>query len=174
MSNIVRYNQTLRLLHWSMAFLLLSMIMAGLTLVQSLATWQFTLLNLHKSFGLIALLLASFRLYYKLKYQPDIPHEKLPHLQARVISWVHGLLYFCMFAMPITGLLSQYYVSRPISFFGLFFIPASTDANIVSYAIFRELHSLIMYGLVLLLMLHIAGVAYHYFVKKDDVLKRML
>ena len=75
MSTITTYSLAARIIHWAMALLLISLLLAGLAMVQSLEPWHLTLLSLHKSFGVMALVLVIIRLALRLsqQQQPDLP-----------------------------------------------------------------------------------------------------
>ncbi|MFY8350542.1 cytochrome b [Pseudoalteromonas sp. SSM20] len=165
---------SLRLLHWLMALMFASLIFAGLTMVQSLATWQPSLLMLHKSFGLLALLLFFVRLIIKLTNKQILPELEIAPIQKRAAHLVHFLLYCLMLLIPVSGFLSQYFASKPISFFGLFKIGVSSETNIVLFSVFRESHSLLVGLFVVLILMHSGAALYHHFIAKDDTLKRML
>ena len=49
MSQADVYSLPARILHWAMALLLFSLLLAGLAMVQSLQTWHLTLLTAHKA-----------------------------------------------------------------------------------------------------------------------------
>lgn len=174
MSSQIKYSLALRLMHWAVALLLLSMLAAGLTMVQSLATWQLPLLKLHKSFGLLALILVVLRVVIKFKDQTPDQNTHIAQIQKWGLKTVHGLMYVCMLGIPLSGLSSQFFASRPVSFFGIFTVPVSEQVDIVMYALFRESHSILAGLLITLIVLHILGVLYHYFIMKENIVKRMM
>ena len=169
-----KHSLGLRLLHWLMVMMFVSLFAAGLTMVSSLEPWQPSLLALHKSFGLVALVLFLLRVCVKFSSKSVTPSGDDSKLQQMAASGVHFLLYCLMFAVPLTGILSQYFASKPISFFGIASIGVKSEPNIVLYGLFRELHSLLIAVFALLIAMHVAGALYHHFIKKDDTLKRML
>ncbi|GMA77525.1 hypothetical protein GCM10025880_39420 [Methylorubrum aminovorans] len=61
MTHPTRFNLPARLLHWSMAVLILAMLFIGVAMVGSLADYG-TLVALHRPLGLAILLLAILRL----------------------------------------------------------------------------------------------------------------
>lgn len=174
MSNADRFSLSMRLFHWGMAALVLSMLAAGLLMVTSLQPWQLTLLTIHKAFGVIAILLVTARLINRLRHKlPALPHD-LADWQKTVAKASHWLLYILLFAMPVSGYLMQYFAGRPIDIFGLLRLPAALQVDIHLYALFRELHSLLALALIGMIALHVGAAMHHHFVRKDDVLKSML
>ena len=171
---IAKHSLSLRLLHWVMAMMFVSLFAAGLTMVSSLEPWQPSLLALHKAFGLVALVLFVLRVWAKFSSTPVTKSSDASKLQKMAASSVHFLLYCFMCAVPLTGMMSQYFASKPISFFGIVSIGVKSEPNIVLYGLFRELHSLFIAVFASLILMHVAGALYHHFIKKDDKLKRML
>ena len=168
-----RFSLTMRIMHWAMAALLISMLAAGLLMVRSLEPWQLTLLTIHKSFGVLVAVLVIVRLIIRVfSTVPPLPQD-LGRLQAIIAKLSHGVLYGLMIAMPLSGYLMQYAAGRPIEVFGLFRLPASLKVDIERYAIFRELHGWLAIILIALIVLHVAAALHHQFVRKDDVLKSM-
>ena len=122
----------------------------------------------------MALLLVIWRLIIRLTHeQPELPKDLAPS-QKRIAHLSHVLLYVAMFAMPISGYLMQNAAGRPIEFFSLFTLPAIIPVNLSEYGFFREAHSWIAWGLVALVILHIAAALHHGLIRKDSVLQSML
>ncbi|GAB3096704.1 cytochrome b [Aestuariicella hydrocarbonica] len=169
-----RFSLSMRIFHWAMAALLISLLSAGLLMVQSLEPWQITILGLHKSFGVLAAILVIIRLLNRFRNMvPDLPSD-LSALQKAIARLSHVLLYGFMLAMPISGYLMQYAAGRPVEVFSLFRLPASLSVDIQTYSIFRELHGWLALFLMALICLHAVAALHHHFVRKDNVLKSML
>ncbi|TDP39161.1 cytochrome b561 [Idiomarina aquatica] len=169
-----RFSLTMRIMHWAMAALLISMLAAGLLMVRSLEPWQLSLLTIHKGFGVVAAVLVVVRLVIRLAFSvPPLP-QGLSRLQASVAKLSHGLLYALMVLMPISGYLMQYLAGRPVEVFGLFRLPAALSVDIEGYAIFREMHGWLAIVLIALVIMHVGAALHHHFIRKDDVLKSML
>lgn len=174
MTNSVRFSLSMRLFHWGMAALVLSMLAAGLLMITSLQPWQLTLLTAHKAFGVTAIVLVAARLINRLRHQvPPLP-DNLSNAQKAIAIASHWLLYLLLFSMPISGYLMQYFAARPIDVFGWFRLPAALNVDIQSYALFRELHSWLSIALIAIIILHIGAALHHHFIRKDNVLKSML
>ena len=96
MSNLRTYPLSARILHWTMAVIILSMLFLGVSMVQSLSTWQSRALNLHKSFGVLVFVLVGIRLINRLLFKaPSLPSD-LPKFQALAGKATHILLYAAM------------------------------------------------------------------------------
>lgn len=174
LQTIQTFPLSMRLFHWGMAALVLSLIFAGLAMVQSLQTWQPTVLALHKAFGVVAFIAVLARLINRLRQTqlPQLPGD-LPVWQQQVARASHVLLYAALIAMPVSGYLMQSAAGRAVSVFGWFSLPPVMEANLVAYAVFREFHGWLAIALTLLIILHIAAALHHGLVRKDGVLKSM-
>lgn len=163
-----------RLLHWSMAVLIISMLFLGLSMVESLAVWQPVALNLHKSFGVLLLVMVIIRLVNKyLTPRPKLP-KKLPKLQVTVAKLSHFALYAAMVLMPLSGWLMQSADARTVTVFNTFSLPQLIDANIKAYSFFREFHALMAWFLIFMIVTHVLAALYHGLIRQDRVLASML
>ena len=174
MSNTPRYSLSLRILHWSFVLIVAAMASAGLALVESLEPWHLTLLNIHKSCGVAAFVLLIVRILVRFNHPPMPAIDGVSKWQLQLAHLVQYLLYGCLFLMPVSGYLSQYFAARPVEVFSLFRLPAATTVNIELYAVFREMHSITLVALIVLVAMHAGAALHHHFVRKDNTLKRML
>lgn len=137
MSSHHHYPGSARFFHWLMATLIISMLCLGASMVQSLAPWQVTALALHKSFGVLVLLLVVLRLLNRLSFNaPPMPADLLP-VQAFAAKATQLGLYAAMIAMPLSGWLMQNADGRLVSVFGLFDLAVLMAADIERYSLFR-------------------------------------
>jgi cytochrome b561 len=168
-----RYDITLRILHWIMAILLISLIALGfyMTSIEDApgSSWYF---NLHKSLGLIAAALILMRIFWRLTHKPVPLPEPVIMLQVKISRLVHFLLYICMVLMPLTGYLGATFSKHGIAFFGLQ-LPQWVNANHDVAEQFFEIHETIAWVLIVLISLHVLAAFQHLFLKKDGVFRRM-
>lgn len=167
------YPVSAKLIHWVSAFIIISMLFLGVSMIQSLATWQNEALALHQSFGVMVLVLLFFRLLNNLRFKaPALPDDlsSIQHLAAR---GSHVLLYLGMFSLPMLGWLMQNANGVDINVFGYLTLPTLISPSIEYYGLLRELHGLVAWLLFGLILLHIAGALYHGLIRGDHVLKSM-
>jgi len=168
-----RYGRPARWLHWSMALLIIGMVFVGATMVDSVAAWQPTAVQLHKWLGLTLLVLVALRLAYRLRHRaPALPSD-LPRLQALGARAAHVGLYLLMFAMPLVGWAMQGAAGTPVVMPGGWVLPALVAPDLATYGLLRDLHALFAYTLFALILLHAGGGLYHGFVRRDGVLESM-
>jgi len=180
-----RYNAVAIALHWLIAALLIANI--GLA-------WYFNTLSglakvpptqLHKSIGVTILLLSVLRLAWRLFNPP-------PPLPASVKGWerlaaetVYVLFYGVMIGMPLSGWAlssaSRLIGVYPITLFGLVHWPAIGPLTTLApprmhqaHAVFDTTHKLLAKLAYALIALHLAAALRHQFLKRDEVMGRMV
>lgn len=129
---------------------------------------------LHMSFGLLLFALVLARVGLRIiRGAPELPPE-MSQLERSMAKAAHLLLYALLVAVPVLGMLQVWFRGDPLSFFGLFAVPApfAPDRPIAGFV--NELHSLSANLIVILAGLHAAAALWHHLVRKDGVLKRML
>lgn len=161
-----------RLLHWTMAVVLLAMLCLGAAMVDRWQPWATTTLQLHKALGLLALLLVVLRLGNRLRYRaPPLP-AGMPAVQRALAHASHALLYLLMLALPLSGWAMQGAAGLPVQLFG-WVLPALSEPDVARYGLFRELHAWLAYGLLGLVLLHAGAALHHGWVRRDGLLSRM-
>jgi cytochrome b561 len=174
-----RYGLVSRLLHWLMALLILAMIgigayMADLDKEDPLRTQLYTL---HKEIGVTILVLAVLRILWILMSRPPVLPAALQRWEVILAKSTVGLLYLLMLATPMAGYLMTNTAGQPISYFGLFDLPALLGENHDLHETLEEVHEFLAFTILALVGLHALGALKHRFVDKDpgaDVLRRML
>lgn len=169
------YTGTAKLLHWLILTLLVVQFVLGWTMPQMRRDTQpDTLINLHFSFGVLVLLVAVVRLAWRATHGEPTPHDGLPPWQVQSARAVHWLLYGLLFVLPILGWLNASWRGFPVIMFGLE-LPKLIPTRAAGWGWTGDVHSLLAnYLLLVLVGLHVAAALYHYLVRRDRVLQRML
>lgn len=165
-----RWSLSSRIFHWGSVLLLI-------------ITWLMIMLHnnieggdymsLHKAFGASVLFWMLARVVNRLltRAPADVA---MPLWQKLTAHATHLALYGLLIAMPVAGILMSVYGGRAVSVFGLFDIPVFVEVNRSSARFYNDLHTDIIWPLILLFtFMHIAAALYHQFVKKDGLLQRM-
>ncbi|WP_420567576.1 cytochrome b/b6 domain-containing protein [Thalassovita sp.] len=177
-----------RLLHWTMALLILAMIPLGFVAenmahainapgaapTDSQMAQVITLFSLHKTTGVLVFFLALIRLVWMLTQPKPVslhPENKLENFAAEL---VHYTLYGALVLVPLSGWLHHAAATgfAPIWWpFGqtLPFVPQDAALS----QVFSVLHFLAIWVLIGALALHIAGTVKHHLIDKDSTLLRM-
>lgn len=169
------YGNVAKILHWVSALLIIGLIILGLIMTDlPLSAKKLKFYRWHKEIGILVLMLASVRLVWRfLNVTPKLP-STLAVWQKFAAHGLHAVLYLCLFAMPITGWLVSCAAGLQVSFFGLFLLPNLIGPDKPLQTLFAEIHELIGYGLIGMILGHVGAAFQHHFIYKDDILRRML
>jgi cytochrome b561 len=170
-----RYTATARAFHWITALLIFAIVPIGWVFAEfkkppgGVAIWA----SLHKSLGLIVLVLVIVRIAWRAANPP-------PPLPIRMADWEkiasiisHWLLYAVILLMPISGYVMSSGGDHPISFLGLFDVPKLAVGHEVTNAA-GAVHLLGQFAVYALVLLHIWATVWHLVVRRDGILDRML
>jgi cytochrome b561 len=178
-----RYTVVAIILHWVMALGILALAVIGLLMVHAHLPLhrKFALYQLHKSIGITILLAAFLRVLWRLWHKPPALPAHMPQLEQLAARGGHLALYFFLFALPVTGwaLVSASVLSIPTHLYGVIPWPhlpvLSTLHNKAPVeAILKLVHRYGAWTLLAVVAGHAAAALRHHFVKRDDVLTRML
>ncbi len=177
------YGGLSKTLHWLMAAIILTLIFVGIYMAglpketAEEKQYAFQFYGLHKSFGVIALALIVLRLIWiRVSPAPALPSAFAPKERVMVKA-LQGLLYLLMIVMPLSGYLMSNAGGHPIHFFGLGELPAIIGESKAVGGIAHEVHEIMGWAMLVLIVLHMAGVIKHRLKDKGgetDILKRML
>jgi cytochrome b561 len=168
-----KYGPAAMTLHWAVAILLLAALVLAWVLPRKSAPGYDAILELHKSVGIIVLVLVVPRLLWRLG-NPVAPAAGLTPLETRLSELTHWALYAIMLLIPLTGYLFSSALGQGLDFFDLFkaVSPLPTDPSVSRPMEF--LHKTGQYAIYGIVGLHVLAALYHHFVKRDGVLQRML
>lgn len=173
MSTVLRWNGWVRFFHWSSS-LLLVLVWLMIFLHENTADTDFMYISLHKALGVLLFFWVMARFVNRVR-QTQLPPVAAPLWQQRLASLVHSLLYVCLLLMPLAGFLMSQYGGRAVNMFGLFEIPLLVIPDKQTGRFFHDLHTDILWPLLLLLTAsHIGAALHHQLVKKDNTINRML
>ena len=173
-----RYSRGAIVLHWATAALVLSTIPLGWYGASAETASAQSATNLHKTVGIVILALTLARVGWRLTHKPPA----LPENMARPLRWIarisHGLFYFLLLVMPLSGWWMSSAVPDPDRHtfgFGIFDIPfLPVPRGWPSAGPAHFVHTTLAWLMVGLAVLHIAAALKHHFLDKDDILARML
>jgi cytochrome b561 len=169
------YTGTAKVLHWTILVLLIVQFIVGWTMPgMGRNTQPETLINLHFSVGILILSVAIVRLGWRLTHPEPPPLAGMPFWQVQSARIVHWLLYLLLFAVPILGWMAASWRGFPVIMFGLE-LPKLVATRAPGWRWIGDVHGLLAnYGMLTLVGLHVAAALYHYFIRRDGVLQRML
>ena len=164
-----------RLLHWTIAALLVSSFAAA---------WAFNFLEpgpvaaflvlFHQSIGLVLLVLMLVRFAWRVTHPlPSLPGS-VPHWEKLAAFTVQAALYAALLAMPLIGWLGSNAQGDTVDIFGLWTLPDLVDANKNLADELFSVHGMLSWVVIIMIAMHIAGALRHHFIKRDAVLVAML
>ncbi|KAA6405842.1 cytochrome b [Candidatus Tokpelaia sp.] len=179
--SVAAYNHGAMLLHWLMAFLLVWQLVFGYlmrhthSLPESFipVSWQ-----IHKTFGVLVLLLALMRLAWRFLYKPpaDLPIGKAEKAATQIVTF---LFYALMILVPLLGwaIVSTSSRNIPTLLFGnphLVWPPLPPQFVFISHSQAEQAHTVLAYSFIFLLFLHICGALKHQFYDHMPMIARMV
>lgn len=169
------YSGIAKFFHWAVAICVLTAIPAGILMNNvSDGMVQNTLYTLHRSLGVLVLGLMIPRLGYRLIVGAPGPEPTITTAQRIVSHVVHNLLYLLLIVQAGLGWYATSVYGATISFFGLFNLPALAAKDEPFSKQLFAVHEVIGLTIAALLIMHIGGALFHYFIRRDGVLQRML
>lgn len=170
-----RYGWFAILLHWLIGLALIGQVAFGLMLDDIAPRGtpsRGTVVNLHKSIGIVLGALVLIRLAWRLRHPPPDWPDTMARWQRRAAGLNHRLLYACMIVTPIAGYVASNFSKHGVKFFGIALPPWGPDLPRV-YELLSGLHDAGAYLLIALVVAHVLGALKHAVVDRDGVFSRM-
>jgi cytochrome b561 len=164
-----------KVFHWAVAVLVFTQIGLGWAAVNwRLSPTKLDLFVWHKSIGILILLLMLARLGWRsVNVAPSLPMGML-RFERLAAHLSHVILYMLLFLMPLTGWIISSASNIPFRVFWQVPLPTIVQPDKVLADEVARVHLALFFVLALLLTLHIVAAFRHHFVKRNDVLQRML
>jgi cytochrome b561 len=166
------FNATARVLHWTMAAMILAMLFIGVAMVASIGQREW-LIALHRPLGIAILLLALVRLHNRRRHRPPPLPADLPRWQATAAHASHYALYGLMLAMPLIGWAMLSAGGFPVRMTASWLLPPIAPRDAVLYAWLRSLHGWLAYALFATVLAHLSAALFHAWVRRDGVFASM-
>jgi cytochrome b561 len=181
----LRYGIVAMTFHWVIAALIIVNVVLGVTFVQFLDRqnpMRGVVINWHESIGITVLVLSVLRLCWRLMN----PIPKLPNdfsRRKRILArGTHYALYTLMILVPFIGWELASLPPRPLMLYNaipwpkIFYIAnLSADAKKMAAGIIAPSHVILAFLLFALAVGHLcAALFYHYMIRKDQILQRMV
>jgi cytochrome b561 len=161
-----------RLLHWTMAAMILTMLCIGVAMVASLANYH-VLVSIHRPLGIAILILVVIRFVNRLLNPPPPFPATMPRLERLVATASEYLMYSLMFILPLVGWGMLSAARYPIVLFGSLHLPFILPHNALLYAVLRQAHTILAYLFFFTFLAHFGAILFHTLIVRDGILKRM-
>jgi cytochrome b561 len=161
-----------RILHWTMAVMILTMLFIGIGMVASLEDYHW-LVSIHKPLGIAVLIMVAIRLLNRLLHPaPPLPPE-MPAIERFAITASIVTLYVLMFVLPLVGWGMLSAAGYPIVLYGPLSLPPILPHDAALYAALRTAHTILALLLFATFIGHFSGAMMHALIFHDGVFESM-
>jgi cytochrome b561 len=161
-----------RLLHWTMAVMILTMLGVGAAMVVSLGDYH-ALVSIHRPLGIAILILVVVRFVNRQLNPPPPFPATMSQLERRVATASELAMYGLMLVLPLIGWGMLSAARYPIVLFGSIHLPYILPHSAVLYAVLRRTHTILAYLFFLTFLGHVSAILFHTLIVRDGMLKRM-
>jgi cytochrome b561 len=172
----LRYSASAKLMHWLVAVAVIVLLAVGPVMKRLLpeGSLRDNLYDFHEALGALVLIVMVVRLIRRMAFGTPAPDASMPPVEQRASLWAQYALYLLLFVATMLGWAGTNAYGDPVSVFGLFDFPAivGKDQPLSDRIFVWHLVCGILIGVIV--ALHVAGALYHWLVKGDRVLQRML
>ncbi len=169
-----QFTKTTVALHWIIAIAMIGSLAFGMY-IEDLPRGpeKIELIALHKSIGVLVLVVALYRLIWRIRNRMPEHLSPVAEWQEKVTTLVHFILLAGTLLMPISGMLISIGGGHSIAVFGLELI-AGGDKNELLGETGKIMHGLGGNVMIAAIALHVAASVKHHLLTKDGTLQRML
>lgn len=168
-----QFNVVARILHWTMAAMILTMLGIGVAMVASLADYHL-LLSIHRPLGIAILILVVIRfINRKLSTLPAFP-TTMSHTERHVAKVSEYLMYGLMLVLPLVGWGMLSAAHYPIVLFGSIYLPWILPQSLELYSVLRQTHTVLAFLFFATFIAHFGAILFHTLIVRDGLLKRMV
>ena len=161
-----------RLLHWTMAAMVLTMLCIGVAMVASLANYH-ALVSIHRPLGVAILILVVVRFVNRLMNPPPPLPATMSRAERLAATASELTMYGLMFVLPLVGWGMLSAARYPIVLFGSLHLPYILPHHAMLYAVLRKGHTILAYLFFLTFIAHFGAILFHTLIIRDGLLKRM-
>ena len=170
----LRYSSVAVALHWAIATLIVANLLLGIfheSFARPVTAWM---MFFHKAIGITILALTLVRLAWRAGHRAPPFDPVLKPWERALASLTHWGFYLLLLAIPLTGWMLSSSSNRATSWFGLFDIaPLPVSRSDAAHDLFEELHELLGYAMIVLILLHVAGALKHHLQGHRHLIGRM-
>ena len=162
-----------RLLHWTMAAMVLAMLGIGVAMVVSLANYH-VLVSIHRPLGIAILILVVVRFVNRLLNRPPPFPALMSRAERLAATASEYTMYGLMFVQPLVGWGMLSAARYPVVLFGPVHLPFILPHDPMLYAVLRKAHTVLAFFLFLTILAHVAAILWHTLIVRDGMLTRMV
>jgi len=168
------YGRVAKTLHWLVFALVFAQYVVALAMPDiGRGTVPGTLINLHMSLGATILLVIVVRWLWRIGHPVPLSTAG-PRWERDVARITHALLYLLLAVNPILGWMNASARDWKITIYGIVTLPHLVAPRARIGMVAGDVHTFLAWTLLVLIGLHVAAALYHYLLRRDGVLQRML
>jgi cytochrome b561 len=156
-----------------MAGLILLMLFTGVITVSISSQGRQALIGLHRTIGIMILILGVVRILWRLAAPPPAPPAGEPRWRRLLAQATHMTFYALILAMPLIGWAMQSAGGYPVAVLVDIHLPPLVPPDSGLHVVLRAAHRIGAYLLYGLFLLHLSAALFHAFVLEDGTLRRM-
>lgn len=163
-------------LHWIIAALISGGFALGwaMTRIPGITPDKLRFYSWHKWIGVTALAFAVLRILWRLTHRaPPLP-DSMGIWSRRAAHAGHFTLYALMIAIPVSGYLYSSASNIPVVYLGIVPLPPIIAPDPVHKIWFKSIHIALDYGLLALVIGHVAAAVKHHWLDGNGLLYRMM
>lgn len=162
-----------RILHWTMAAMILAMLFIGVAMVASLADYHL-LVSIHRPLGIAILVLVIIRYVNRRLNQPPPFLADMSSEERFVAHASEMLMYAMMLVLPLIGWGMLSAARYPIVLYGPLHLPPILPQSPMLYAVLRKTHTIVAYLFFVTFIAHFSAVLFHTLILRDHLIDRMV
>ena len=173
MIRALRFTPLQRTLHWVMAACILTMLFVGAHMVSTVNPKYLPLFALHRTLGIVILVLALIRLAVRLRFgAPPLPDD-LPGPMKLAARGSHHALYALMIGLPLIGWATLSSAGYPVVLMGGLQLPPIAPQSDALHTALWQAHVVLALLFFAVILLHVAAALFHALVRRDGVFEAM-
>ncbi|MFA0811702.1 cytochrome b [Microbulbifer epialgicus] len=175
-NNQTRYGWVAIALHWLMAPAIIGLFALGWWMRQLsyYDPWYQQAPNIHKSIGILLLILLAVRLLWRLVNIAPRAEPSTPRWQMLAATTTHSLIYILLLAIMLSGYLISTADGQAITVFSWFSVPATIQNLPNQEDISGSFHEILAWTLMALITIHALAALKHHFINRDSTLLKIL
>ena len=169
------FDGTARALHWSLAALLaVQFVTAALLPDIKVDTPLQPIITVHFSIGIVIAVVMAIRLVHRWLHTVPVAPRTAPPWERNLARATHRTFYAVLLAGPFLGWASASAHGIPVHLFGLVHLRALVPRKAEWGFVAGDVHGYGMWALLALVAVHALVALNHHFVRRDEVLQRIL
>lgn len=169
-----RYTRTAIGLHWVMAIGFIAMFFLGFYMTGlPFSPTKLQVYSWHKWAGITLFLFATARILWRLTHRPPALPSSMRKIDITLAHLGHHLLYFFMFAVPLSGWLMSSAMGFQTVWFGVIPLPDLLPKDKAAADILAATHTYLNIAFIITVIGHILAALKHQFIDKDNLFSRI-